>query len=250
MAKSNAIIGKEAIISIIENSPFYQFKIHSSRPLTKDAHDVVKNAISCKTKEECIKQFDSWAETYSNNSNNPGHTFYIELFQWNTLGRNRSKNPKQWLPEIIPFRLEEAEPAEVSGTDETPSEALIQARIRAERLEWELEKLKAEQLEDDEDDDEEDEDNGSLFGVNLNSEFGQEFGSVLLGLAKQFTANIPGAPGAAANPLIQAFQAMKNLNPKTEQIIIRLGQMAKEKPEDLNAFLEQIYSGLFPPKTS
>lgn len=230
MAKSNAIIGKEAIISIIENSPYYQFKIHSSKPITKDAQDIVKNATTCKTKEECIKQFDNWADTYLNASNNPGHTFYIELFQWNTLGRNRSKNPTRYIPEIIPFRLEDIEAAEVSGVEETPSEALIEARLKAARLEWELDQLKAQQLEDDEDD-EEDEDNGSLFGVNLNSEFGQEFGTVLLGLAKQFTSNLPGT-GASANPLIEAFQSMKNLNPKTEQIIIRLGQMAKDKPED------------------
>ena len=239
MSKTAALVGKEAVLEVIQESYYKQFRIHASKPVDKTQLDIIKSCNTLRTKEQAVSAFNAWADSYLKHSANPSQLFYLELAEFNKLGRKSTRDVKNLIPEIIPFKLvadkEKEAPEESIGSMDINQ--LVEAKVENARLQWELDQLRAEQLEDEEDEEDE-EDQGSLFGLDLNTPIGQALGKVILSVAEKYSAP------AGASPLISAFEQLKKINPRTEEIVIKLSEFSRRDPESLKSFLDNVYTGL------
>ena len=253
MSSQGAYIGIEAVCSIIRQSSHLHFKIHNQKPNLKDKENknlyLVKQYAEGKDKEQAILSFQDWASHHLKYSSKPDQLFYLEMYTHIIKGGRPGIRDPRGNPEVTCFKLSnepgisEEEEITTSATVR-PSEEYIQLRLQVERLQWEKEQLEAQLLDEaDEDEDEDEPGSGSLFGVNLDSPIGKSIGEIISSFAQTMTKQ---ALGGGNNPLMEALQTIKQTNPKTEAVLIKLAEHARLNPTELNEMINGLYNAYFP----
>lgn len=241
-----AIVGIEAVTNTIKNANYTQWQIHNTKPVPGKDPDIVR-ICNKRNKEEAIEAFKSWAEDYLKYSDNPSKQFYIEILP---LGSAKKPKHHKILPEVVLFRLapidenEQEEPKSFSGIENrTEYEKIL---IENEKLKWEMDRLKAEMLEEDEDDDEDDDDDDAgIFGnINPESMLGQSIGKIINHFADSLV------PAAGTHPVLTALKTLKESNPKSEQVLMKLAELVKTDPESVNIMIDQLYKNFFSPSNN
>jgi len=250
MSSISAYIGEEAVCSVIEQSSHLHFKIHSQKPNLKDkeARDIylVKQFAEGKDKTLTIEAFKKWSEHYLKHSSKPDQLFYLEMYTYVKVGGRPGARSPKGTSEISCFRLTQEEINEQPVIQQNPnnnlSEEYVKLRIEIERLNWEKEQLQAQLLDQEEEEEEEEEGSGSLFGINLDSPIGQSIGEIIAGLAQTVTKQVI---GSGTNPLMEALQTIKQTNPKAEQVLIKIGEIAKSDPEQIVQMIDYLHGVYF-----
>lgn len=238
MAKVFAYKGIEAISEMVRQAHARSgWKIHAKKPEGgRDTHILRNFYKAYATKDEKVKALETWAAQVQDSGENGSTIFYLEIYY-----KGKNERPS----EILPFRLGDDEPEPEAPAAPAPAPAAnvnTDLALQLARLQVENERLQRElleqQLDEEEEEDEDEEEPASIFGIDESTETGQAIGTLI----KHFAGVLTGA----GNPVMAALDKIKKTAPEAEALLIQLGTLAEQRPEEFRTFVTELQKNLNP----
>ena len=266
------LCGVESIQAAILASPVFAWRITESKPVFSESGYLKSTSIfdgtNVDNKEEASKRFGDWAEMILSGNPNNNKVYYLTLADNNTneIGRKKRIEPITFSFSLVSPYINNPNPYTRSGFSfpaggkkdnsfEAPQELSQDSgknyalMLELEKLRWENEMLRQSiigddiNIDDDMEEDEEEEEKENIFesffsGV-VNSppeeqtNVQRQFSSIIEGLASKLT-------GINNNPELDALKQIKAAAPDADKLIIKLGEIAKNNPEQMKEFVSSL----------
>lgn len=260
--------GTHAVISRLEASPVYTWKIYADKPTTNESGRIVKGSLMLDghhvtSREDSIEYFEKWADTLIGTPAE-SNTYFMIISEPEAgeikPGRKIKAEPQQVIFTLYGGQLGEPAPASLvansfpaggRSNQSNNQEEYFELLKRVSILEAENTNLKnsiindpedLEDLEDLEEDEEEEEEKENAFEsffsgvVNAAPEIQTPMQKAVSDIISGFAAKLV----QSKSPEAEALEQIKATAPDAGKLLVILGQKAKENPEQIKEFVSQL----------
>lgn len=262
--------GTHAVISRLEASPVYTWKIYGDKPTINESGRIVKGSLMVDghhvtSREDSIECFQNWANSVINTPAE-GNTYFMVISEPEAgeikPGRRAKAEPQHVIFTLYGGQIGEPAPASLVGNSfpaggrsnaTNNQEEYFELLKRVSILEAENTNLKntiindpedLEDLEDLEEEDEEEEEDDkpnpfeSFFSgvVNAAPEVQTPMQKAVSDIISGFAAKLV----QSKSPEVEALEQIKATAPDAGKLLVILGQKAKENPDQIKEFVSQL----------
>jgi hypothetical protein len=261
--------GTHAVISRLEASPVYTWRIYGDKPTTNESGRIIKGSLMVDghhvtSREDSIEYFEKWADTVKGTPAE-SNTYFMIISEPEAgeikPGRKIKAEPQQVIFTLYAAQIGEPAPPSLvvnsfpaggrSNANNNPEE-YFELLKRVSILEAENTNLKntiindpedledLEDLEEDEEEEEEDKPNPfeSFFSgvVNAAPEVQTPMQKAVSDIISGFAAKLV----QSKSPEVEALEQIKATAPDAGKLLVILGQKAKENPDQIKEFVSQL----------